>query len=1069
MEVLRKILVDLLNPEKAAEATARMKDIKNDPQLLPNLMKLTIGDGEAQIRQMAAVILRKDLSRKFSQLSQNDQESLRGAVIQALTNEQNAAVWSAVAEVSAGILRKNASWPQFFQLVQQACESNTTKGAELLARMASSSPSVIREETTAGQCLQLVAKCFQDGIAANSSATLHQSLRALTAITAELTDANAPAAKQLMVQAIPAVEKIANDGETDWAVEGFQIFQTCLDSPVSLLNAQSLKSLVEWSARILTATDADPAFRCCAGNFIIQAVTSKSKSIKKNKMTKDLMTICFPILMENEEDEDDDDDDDTPRNVALQLLDTISIKMPNTEVLGVILEFAQQAAQGNSNQQCAALSSLAVICEGCASPLIEGGHVKSLIEFACTSLQSENPQLRSSALYAIGQFAEQMVGAVTEFAPEILRLVTKLLESPIEGLMKYQQLEKGLYCVEQLAETLDEDQLEQLLPSLLASMNRFMQMGNTNKCQSATLAVSALGVIIASAADGIGPHLNDCVKMLQNLLPKSTSAENADPEKLLLEASALDTLATLASSAGEAFVPIAKDSLQLAGQLVSGEADPDIRRAALNLSCSVVSLPNAPQEMLTVVPRILECLMDTLKSTEGIGVKYVGDADDQDPAIASEAFDAIEDLDDSVDIDGADDDGEEVEMFTVENSYLEEKHTALSSLIRMAQKIPQHIACKSQEMYKECRELTEFVNEDIRKFACAALIHLGHAIYKVSNNADALTGAIEKAIDMCNQDTDSGCALLVMAELSEVLDAYKTPILTQKLVEVVKNAMSGELICMMEDEDDEDSGIRVDEEASEIERELLDGAGELLTATARVDPSGVIQHGLADILQASVMLMKKPDSGSKACALGILADLFDTIGANSSEGFIKQLLPAFAQFTNNEDDNIRNNATYGIGVLVNTGGATGVQMMAEAMKCLPLDESKNLQIRDNVTGALARMLLVAPKETRGSFADQFLERLPLKEDHAEWRITLNLIEILLQEGNQKVASSLPELTAHCLNSVNNLNIDIQTDKKTLRKIAEFVKAIHDQNAQLFAELKEKTPSKVWNKLNKAST
>jgi len=62
-------------------------------------------------------------------------------------------------------------------------------------------------------------------------------------------------------------------------------------------------------------------------------------------MTKDLMTICFPILMESDED-DEDDEEDTPRNVALQLLDTISIKLPNTEVLGVVLEFATRAAQG---------------------------------------------------------------------------------------------------------------------------------------------------------------------------------------------------------------------------------------------------------------------------------------------------------------------------------------------------------------------------------------------------------------------------------------------------------------------------------------------------------------------------------------------------------------------------------------------------------------------------------------------------------------------------------------------------------------------------------------------------
>ena len=80
------------------------------------------------------------------------------------------------------------------------------------------------------------------------------------------------------------------------------------------------------------------------------------------------------------------------------------------------------------------------------------------------------------------------------------------------------------------------------------------------------------------------------------------------------------------------------------------------------------------------------------QSNEGIGVKFVGDADEEDPAVAGEVFEAI-DLDDSQDIEG-EDDGEEIENFTVENSYLEEKHTALSSLIRMAQKIPQHIQCK---------------------------------------------------------------------------------------------------------------------------------------------------------------------------------------------------------------------------------------------------------------------------------------------------------------------------------------------------------------------------------------
>jgi hypothetical protein len=735
-------------------------------------------------------------------------------------------------------------------------------------------------------------------------------------------------------------------------------------------------------------------------------------------------------------------------------------------VMPVVLGFAQQAAQGDLHNQRAALSALSVICEGCASPLIEGGHVDALIKFSCSALQTDSPALRGSALYAIGQFAEQMVGAITESAPEILGIVTKLLEQPTEVLIKHSQLERGLYCIEQLFDTLEEEQIELLLPSLLASLARFLREPNTEKCQTPTIGVACLGSIIAASQESIGPHLGGIVQMLQQLLPGDVSNDDTDASTLILQSSALDTLATLAASAGEAFVPIARDSLTLAGKLVTGEADPDIRRAALNLSCAVVSLPNCPPEMLQVVPRLLECLMETLKSNEGIGVKFVGDADENDPDIAAEAFDAIEDLDDSQSIEG-DDDDEEIEHFTVENAYLEEKHSALTSIIRMAQKIPQQIAPQCEAMYKECMGLCDFVNEEIRKFSCSALLYLGLALFKVNQNAAALEQAAKKAIEMILQDTDNGVALLLMAELSEIMDKYGKPLFTKEAIECVLNTMKGELICMMDD-DEEDEGAVEEEEASEIERELLDGAGELLVACARTDPQGVISEGFVDILTVAANLMKKPDPGSKACALGILADLFDTVGGNSAEGFIKQLLPAYQQFTSAEDDNVRNNATFGLGVLIATGGATGAKMIDSALGSLPLQEDKNMQVKDNVTGAIARMFIVAEEEKRNALAPQFLCRLPLTEDHAEWRVVLNAIEILINHGNTQVLAALPELTAHCLNSVNNLNLEVHCDKRTILKIGEFVQRIHDSNSALFVELKQKTPEKVWTKLTKAA-
>ena len=84
MDSLRGILADLLNPEKAAESTKQMKIFKSDPQLLPSLMNIALSDGEPAIRQMAAVILRKETSKRFSGLNQADQAQLKEAIIKGI-------------------------------------------------------------------------------------------------------------------------------------------------------------------------------------------------------------------------------------------------------------------------------------------------------------------------------------------------------------------------------------------------------------------------------------------------------------------------------------------------------------------------------------------------------------------------------------------------------------------------------------------------------------------------------------------------------------------------------------------------------------------------------------------------------------------------------------------------------------------------------------------------------------------------------------------------------------------------------------------------------------------------
>ena len=99
---------------------------------------------------------------------------------------------------------------------------------------------------------------------------------------------------------------------------------------------------------------------------------------------------------------------------------------------------------------------------------------------------------------------------------------------------------------------------------------------------------------------------------------------------------------------------------------------------------------------------------------------------------------------------------------------------------------------------------------------------------------------------------------------------------------------------------------------------------------------------------------------------------------------------------------MRNNATFGIGVLVSCGGDKGASFIEAAMSALPVDEKTNERVKDNVTGAIARMFNVAGAAEIEKLVPGFLKRLPLTKDYAEWKTVLGAVELLATKGNKEV-------------------------------------------------------------------
>ena len=112
-------------------------------------------------------------------------------------------------------------------------------------------------------------------------------------------------------------------------------------------------------------------------------------------MTSSLIELVISIRLEDCD--EDHDDEDSPQITALELMDTIAMKMPEEEVMSFSLSFSKNAKE--SKQKEVALHILGITSEGCADTLNDN------IEYLFDNLVSEALQSTSLGLVGAGLYA----------------------------------------------------------------------------------------------------------------------------------------------------------------------------------------------------------------------------------------------------------------------------------------------------------------------------------------------------------------------------------------------------------------------------------------------------------------------------------------------------------------------------------------------------------------------------------------------------------------------------------------------------------------------------------------
>lgn len=116
------------------------------------------------------------------------------------------------------------------------------------------------------------------------------------------------------------------------------------------------------------------------------------------------------------------------------------------------------------------------------------------------------------------------------------------------------------------------------------------------------------------------------------------------------------------------------------------------------------------------------------------------------------------------------------------------------------------------------------------------------------------------------------------------------------------------------------------------------------------------------------------------------------------------------------DPEVRSNAIFGLGVLAEHGGRPAQEHFPKLLGLLLplLARERQDRVRDNICGALARLLMASPtRKPEPQVLAALLHALPLKEDLEEWVTIGHLFSFLYQSSPDQVVDVAPELLRIC--------------------------------------------------------
>nr|KAJ3419498.1 hypothetical protein HK105_006877 [Polyrhizophydium stewartii] len=802
---------------------------------------------------------------------------------------------------------------------------------------------------------------------------------------------------------VGALQRTIAAGDDDAAHKIFEVFEDLMVLELPFLQ-KHFADFVNLCAAIAKDTNQSDEVRSMALSFIMTSTHYARSKIQKQGLIPVILEAALPVAAEEEP---ADRDEQYPAKTALQLVNSLAVIFPPQHVFPLVMRNAVVFLQSaDANYRRAAMLSIAVLVEGCADHMRE--RISEIFPLIVHAMQDAAPSVRRSACTALGALAEDLDDEVTVQHAVLLPLLLSMCDDPDPDVQPV-----AITTIDSIVESLDDevapytDTLIQKLVGLLASPNRKTVLSATN----------CIGTLARSAGSAFGPYFEGVMARLYALMSLSETSD------LDLRAVATDAVAAVAEAMGkEAFAPYTQRVMEVAIQGIHID-NSQLREYSYSFFGTLARVfgEDFSPFLSLIVPQIMfscklqdkdwNSLLDTTTPDEV-------DLDDED-----------------------DDEDDDANKFSFNSAISHEKASSFSALGELFAATRSAFMPYVADVLNAANGATQHFNEEVRISAAQCLLRFFTTVFSMAHPGEWTPGlplavpahenvvsvaqlALGGVITMLEEEDSRMVMARLLQELTETIkqvgpaavafeftdSPHESPRHLDALTGLLQLLFTGEHGCQISEDFDPSAG-QGDEELAELDALVISTAADVLGAlAAALGPN--FPHVFAPFLPLIAKHYQKSRPVSdRSMAVGSLAEIVDGLESGISQ-FTGDLLQLFMRALRDDEEEVRSNAVFGLGVLIQYSTVDLTSYYPQLLQLLhPFFKSTaKSNLADNACGTVARMILRAPGAVPlDQVLPVFVEALPLKRDFVENESVIKCLLGLLDAQNAAAVALLPRI------------------------------------------------------------